>query len=87
MRATPAMRAAVRVFEPQPEALAALLDAAEGEIRPEWYTQSREHGRRRSDMQTNFTPDQLADPHSPKPRRFCAIACIADSAPPPVRPM
>ena len=80
------------VFEPQPAPLAA-LSAGSRRASTRAHPQPRPHGRRRLTERRApgcrpSSPGATGRPgQSRRPRRSCAPACIAASAPPPARPM
>ena len=86
VRAAPAHRAAVPVFEPQAPALAALSQQAEAGIRPQGDPQSRPHGLGRKRCRPIFRLPSLPIRMSRNRKRSCANACIAASALLPARP-
>ena len=87
VRAPAAVRAAVDVFEPQTGALARVDQAREGELRSQGCAQSGPHVGG-GVMQTILHPRPARrSEHRGSPKRSCAPACIAASAPRPARPM
>ncbi len=81
-----AIRAAVPVFEPEPGPLAALSARVKASFDPQRILNPGRMHEGSVAMQTSFTTAQLADPDTRRPRRSCAPACIAASAPRPARP-
>ena len=101
IRAEAAVRAAIEVFQPLDPGVERLIAPPQGDVRSCRRAQSRPHVRRcegvderidhhpsmpTNTMQTNFTPEQLADPRIAEVDASCAAACTAACAPRPARP-
>ena len=90
IRAPDTRRRLGRVFEPQPAALAALSARVKESLRPEARPQSRPHVRRgltrRTDADQFHPRPARRSRYRGSPKRSCAPASIAASAPPPARP-